>query len=110
MKHYILTTLIIAFSFATHTYASEPIDAPTTNTDVAINEDNANVSVTVHGTQLTIHAVNCQGQDLKVYDLVGKLKYDSHIDSLDKTIRLQLNKGIYLVNVNKITRRVSVSG
>lgn len=119
MKQYILTTLfsVMAFSLAAQAQQVMPLAVTAEGSyevfqqsDVSISEDNANVSVTVRGAQVQVHAVNCQGNDLKVYDLVGKLKYETHIDTSDKTIRLQLSKGVYLVNVGRMTRRVSVVG
>ncbi len=118
MKQHILIILIsiVAFSFANKSQAIEIADVTNASElieqseDLSLGDESANVSVAVRGTQLYVHAVNCQGQDLKVYDLVGKLKFETHIDGQDKTIRLQLSKGIYLVNVNKLTRRVSVVG
>ena len=118
MKQYILISLIsiITFSYSTQLHATNVVEDPN---EVARNiqpelpmygDEESNVSVVVRGSQLYVHVVNCQGQNLRVYDLVGKLKYEAHIDSQDKTIRLQLGKGIYLVNVNKQTRRVSIRG
>ena len=59
---------------------------------------------------IQVHATACQGQTLKVYDIVGKLKCEVAIDSNDKTIRVNLSKGIYLINIGQITRRVNIAG
>lgn len=119
MKQYILTTLfsVVAFSLTAQAQQSAPLAEPIAESYEAnlqgfsaVNDDNTSVSVMVRGTQLQVHAINLQGTDLRVYDLVGKLKYETHIDTSDKTIRLQLSKGVYLVNVGKQTRRVSIVG
>ena len=52
----------------------------------------------------------CSARSSACRDVVGKLKAEVRIDSNDKTVRVQLGKGIYLVNVNKTTRRISVAG
>ena len=75
-----------------------------------VNDEANHVDVSVSGTNIQVHAVNCQGATLKVYDIVGKLKYVAHIDSNDKTVRFSLGKGVYLLNINKTTRRISVAG
>lgn len=119
MKQQILTTLFGALAFFVTAQAQQveslsayaPEVFPTISQEAAfVSEENASVSVAVHGTQLQVHVLNGQGADLRVYDLVGKLKYETRIDSPDKSIRLQLSKGVYLVNVGKQTRRVSIVG
>lgn len=120
MKQHILIALvsIMAFSYAAKSQATKVTEVAIGTSEFveqpeilsSLSDENASVSVSIRGSQLYVHAINCQGQNLKVYDLVGKLKFETRIDSQDKTIRLQLSKGIYLVNVNKLTRRVSVVG
>ena len=95
MKHYILYTLLCMtwITFPTMSYAAnEPSDDNAVS--VSVNDDAANFSVAIGRNSVQIHALNCQGQVLKVYDMVGKLKYEVTIDSNDKTIRLIFSKGI----------------
>lgn len=111
MKHYILYTLLCMtwITLPTMSYAAnEPSDDNAVS--VSVNDDAANFSVAIGRNSVQIHALNCQGQVLKVYDMVGKLKYEVTIDSNDKTIRLIFSKGIYLINLNQVTRRVSIVG
>lgn len=111
MKHFILYTLLCMtwITFPTMSYAAnEPSDDNAVS--VSVNDDDAKFSVAIERNSVQIHALNCQGQVLKVYDMVGKLKYEVTIDSNDKTIRLIFSKGIYLINLNQVTRRVSIVG
>ncbi len=87
-----------------------PVDEAEALTAIDAAEDGGHFDLSVSGGTLQIHALNLQGQVARVYDVVGKLKAEVRIDSNDKTVRVQLGKGIYLVNVNKTTRRISVAG
>ena len=113
MKQHILLTIISLLVFSAPAAAmASPVDpsAPLAeSTEMqGINDEANHVDVSVSGTNIQVHAVNCQGATLKVYDIVGKLKYVAHID--DKTVRFSLGKGVYLLNINKTTRRISVAG
>ena len=112
MKHYILYTLLCMtwITFPTMSYAANAEPSDENAVSVSVNDDAANFSVAIGRNSVQLHALNCQGQVLKVYDMVGKLKYEVTIDSNDKTIRLIFSKGIYLINLNQVTRRVSIVG
>lgn len=89
MKQHILLTIISLLVFSAPAAAmASPVDpsAPLAeSTEMqGINDEANHVDVSVSGTNIQVHAVNCQGATLKVYDIVGKLKYVAHIDSNDK--------------------------
>lgn len=116
MKHYILRilaltlTLLALPTLAKANHVVLPSDeAPLSEATIATYEP-GNFTLSVQKGAIQIHATACQGQTLKVYDIVGKLKYEVTIDSNDKTIRVNLSKGIYLINIGQITRRVSIAG
>ena len=72
MKHYILYTLLCMtwMMLPTMSYAAnEPSDNDAVS--VSVNDDAANFSVAIGRNSVQIHALNCQGQVLKVYDMVG---------------------------------------
>lgn len=75
-----------------------------------IGNDEPKVSITAQGNAVQLQVVGAQGAELKIYDLVGRLKYAVRIDSNDKTVRINLNKGVYLLNVGKQTRKFTVAG
>ncbi len=115
MKKTLLRTILIlaltALPFAANAASgAAPFDDAEGLTALDTAEDGGHFDLSVSGGTLQIHALNMQGQVVRVYDVVGKLKAEVRIDSNDKTVRVQLGKGIYLVNVNKTTRRVSVAG
>lgn len=116
MKHYLLRIIIVSFwLIALPTLSKANTTSPTdeATTPIALNIESAeaaNFTLTVLKNAIQVHATACQGQVMKVYDIVGKLKCEVSIDSNDKTFRVSLSKGIYLVNIGQITRRVSIAG
>ncbi len=118
MKQILLYTLfsIVLFSVTVCGRAAEAEPLPINTLSetglelTEVNEDAGSMSISIRGNVVQIRVVNGQNQSLKVYDLVGRLKYESHIESNDKTLHLTLNKGIYLINFGKVTRRISVAG
>lgn len=105
MTKHIRHTLILALLFAvipTLAVAAEEI-APVAETMTELAGD---VSLTVSGKN--VHVLGAQGLELNVYDVTGKCVKTIAIESNDKTIALQLRKGIYIVSVGKETLRVII--
>lgn len=67
----------------------------------------AEPSITVRGNVL--HIQNAQGSSLEVYDVTGKRVMLQSIESNDKSVTLNLNKGCYIVRIGKLTRKISLS-
>lgn len=116
MKHYILRILAFTLTMlALPTLAkANPIALPSDEMPQAeatstINEA-SNFTLSIQRGGIQVHTTACQGQTLRVYDIVGKLKCEVAIDSNDKTIHVNLSKGIYLINIGQITRRVNIAG
>lgn len=116
MKHHILRILALTITLlASPTLAkAAPIilpsdEAPIVEATSTVHEA-SNFTLSIQKGAIQVHATACQGQTLKVYDIVGKLKCEVAIDSNDKTIRINLSKGIYLINIGQITRRVNIAG
>lgn len=116
MKHYILRIFILTLTtLALPTLAkAETILLPSDEVSQleATNtiQEASNFTLSIQKGAIQVHATACQGQTLKVYDIVGRLKCEVAIDSNDKTIRVNLNKGIYLINIGQITKRVNIAG
>ena len=60
----------------------------------------------VYGQNVRI--VNGGGQMLEVFNLTGVRINAFRIDSEDKTVSLNLPKGIYILKVGKVVRKVSI--
>lgn len=119
MKQFLLYTILTLTFFSVSAYGHsakvEPLNVVTLSEPVStelaeVNEESATIAIAIRGNAVQVHVVNGQGQSLKVYDLVGRLKYESHVESNDKTFHFSLSKGIYLINLGKTTRRISVAG
>lgn len=80
--------------------------AATAEVDRDVDTELSAVTLTVNGTTLRIG--NASGMDVCIYNLAGIKVSTIHIDSNDKTINLNLQKGCYLVRVGKVTRKISI--
>lgn len=119
MKQILLYTILTFTLFSVSAYGRaakvEPLNAiahsePVGTELTEVNDEVGTIAIAIRGNAVQVHVLNGQGQSLKVYDLVGRLKYESHVDSNDKTFHFSLSKGIYLINLGKTTRRISVAG
>lgn len=65
------------------------------------------ISITVSGTNVRV--VGANKQTLTIYNLTGTKAASFLIESDDQTISTGLNKGVYLLKVGKVVRKVSLS-
>lgn len=68
--------------------------------------DNQEITITVQGN--TVHITGAAKQALVAYYLTGAKAATYAIDSDEKTITLNLPKGVYLLKVGKVVRKVSL--
>jgi hypothetical protein len=59
-------------------------------------------------TSTIIHVVNANNQKLEVYNLTGMVVATYRIDSADKTINHNLQRGCYLLKIGKVVRKVTI--
>jgi hypothetical protein len=52
--------------------------------------------------------VNANNQKLEVYNLTGMVVATYRIDSADKTINHNLQRGCYLLKIGKVVRKVTI--
>lgn len=57
----------------------------------------------------TVHVRNAQGLTLEVYNLTGVRVATVHIDTPDKQLTLNLDKGLYILRIGTLTRKVQLS-
>ncbi len=65
------------------------------------------VQMTTEGR--TVHVKNAAGLKLEVFNVTGVLVSSVKIDSQEKSITLSLDKGIYILRVGNVTRKVKFS-
>lgn len=63
-------------------------------------------SVTVNGKELRVQ--NAEGSVLKIFNVTGAQVATYRIDSNDKTFVLTLQRGCYILNIGKFTRKISI--
>ncbi|MBR0273155.1 MAG: T9SS type A sorting domain-containing protein [Bacteroidaceae bacterium] len=71
-----------------------------------IDEEINPITISVNGTQ--VHVTNAADKVLEIYNLAGVRVASFKIDSDDKTVNINLNKGCYILKVDKVVRKVSI--
>lgn len=71
-----------------------------------IDEEVNPITISVNGAQ--VHVTNAAGKVLEIYNLAGVRVASYKIDSDDKTVNVNLNKGCYIIKVDKVVRKVSI--
>lgn len=64
------------------------------------------INITLNGAQL--HVTNAANMTLEIYNLTGVRVMSMRIDSEDKTLNLNLQKGCYMLKVGKVVRKISI--
>jgi len=64
------------------------------------------VSLSVNGPKVRISGA--EGESLEVYNLTGVKVATIRIDSNDKSLTLNLQRGCYILKVGKLVRKVSI--
>ena len=83
--------------------AAQPAPAPEATGLQAAAEIQVSVS------RKTVHVRNAQGLTLEVYNLTGVRVATLHIDTPDKQLTLNLDKGLYILRIGTLTRKVQLS-
>lgn len=71
-------------------------------------ESSAAEEIAISVSQGKVRVVNAEGATLEVYDITGVKVMSVRLDSNDKTVPLNLNRGIYILKVGKVARRVNL--
>lgn len=64
--------------------------------------------ISVTNNESVLHVTNANGNILRVYDLTGLSIAQVKIDSSDKHVELNLQKGCYILKVGKVVRKISI--
>ena len=96
----LLLTLFLIMMPAVNAAASTAFDSPQEVNDFE------EVRLTLNGANLRIQ--NGSGMSVEIYNITGVKVADYRIDSNDKTIRLELNRGCYIIKIGKTVRKISI--
>lgn len=110
-RHIIAATLLLTATHAAS--AAEPafvnaydpwlIEAPTPEVE-AINVD----EITIKAEGRKIHVNGAEGETLEVYNVAGVKVASFSIDAPEKTITLNVTRGVYILHVGKVARKVNI--
>ena len=64
------------------------------------------VTLNVNGSK--VHVTGAEGETLEVYNLTGVKVATIRIDSNDKSMMLNLQRGCYILKVGKVVRKISI--
>ncbi|MBQ9558819.1 MAG: T9SS type A sorting domain-containing protein [Bacteroidaceae bacterium] len=64
------------------------------------------VTLSVNGSR--VHIAGAEGETLEVYNLTGVKVATIRIDSNDKNVLLNLQRGCYILKVGKVVRKISI--
>ena len=64
------------------------------------------VSLSVNGSK--VHITGAESETLEVYNLTGVKVATFRIDSNDKALTLNLQRGCYILKVGKVVRKISI--
>lgn len=72
----------------------------------SLEQDNSVSSITM--VENTLHVIGANGQMLKIYNVAGICVLNFKVEGMDKRFDLPLPKGVYIVKIGKIVRKISV--
>ncbi len=74
--------------------------------NVAEVPSNGEIFITTKNNQVRVQ--NAEGLTLDIYNVAGVKVATYRVDSDDKTVTLNLNRGIYIAKVGKVARRINL--
>lgn len=83
--------------------AAEPVMLPPIGLESAPNEG---IIISVKDNQIRIQ--NAEGLHLEIYNVAGMKVASQRIETADKTVTANLTRGIYIVKVGKVARRINI--
>lgn len=79
-------------------------DAPSSESPALVAP--SEVSISLRGNQLRV--TNADGQTVEVYNITGVKVFVHRVEGDDRTFTLSAERGIYIVKVGKLVRRVTL--
>jgi hypothetical protein len=96
---------ILLISFISALFLCIPIKSDAQNVKAGIEEVQ---SVTISVNESTLHITGAAGMTLQIFNITGVSIGQVKIDSADKHIELNLQKGCYILKVDKLVRKISI--
>lgn len=102
MKKILLYILLSFFTFPTAIVAA-PIESSFAPLEAVPVEG---ISISIKGRELRVQ--NAEGLSIDIYNVAGVKVATQRVDSNDKIVSLTIERGIYIVKVGKVARRINV--
>lgn len=80
------------------------VPEPSNEINIEVGEDE--IGIKLAGRQLRVR--NASGQTLEIYSVTGTKVAAYKVDCADKTIRLELPRGCYIVRIGDFARKISL--
>lgn len=103
MKHKYIITLLLVLGIALPQTLPAANDLP----EAALAEQKEEIRILVKGQSVRVQ--NAANLKLEVFSLTGVKVAEYKIDANDKTISLNVSKGLFVLKVGNLTRKVSIS-
>ncbi|MCF0235422.1 MAG: T9SS type A sorting domain-containing protein [Bacteroidaceae bacterium] len=109
MKSIRLTLFALASGIALSLVPQVAHATPEQPATMAAPEPQPTEEVTMTVANGRVRVQNAEGATLDIYNITGVKVQTHRIDSNDKSIQLNLDRGIYIFKVGKMARRVNVA-
>ena len=83
-----------------------PISSRAQSTKAAIEDVQSSIAISFN--ESTLHITGATGMTLQIYNITGVSIGQVKIDSADKHIELNLQKGCYILKIGKFVRKISI--
>ncbi len=94
------------FALTAATIFAAPVEEALPLPSSAEAQAGAEIVLSVRENQVRVQ--HADGLTLTVYDIAGVKVATYRIDSEDKTLTLHLTRGIYIIKVGKVARRINI--
>ena len=97
---------VVALSSAGALRAADVVAAAPPSSESSAFVAPSEVSISLRGNQLRV--TNADGQTVEVYNITGVKVFVHRVEGDDRTFTLSAERGIYIVKVGKLVRRVTL--
>jgi hypothetical protein len=97
---------ILLISLVSALFLCVPINSRAQSLKADIEDVQSSVTISVN--ESTLHITGAAGLTLQIFNITGVSISQIKIDSADKHIELNLQKGCYILKIGKLVRKISI--
>lgn len=106
LLRYLFSLLCVVALSSVGTLRAADVVAATPSSESSAFVAPSEVSISLRGNQLRV--TNADGQTVEVYNITGVKVFVHRVEGDDRTFTLSAERGIYIVKVGKLVRRVTL--